>query len=90
MPLLDNVERLLYEEQQANLDVPGIRVDWRRFERGNSQIWQKVCIHKLVQMCEFFELFTNQFTLFSMQNCKLEKNGQTATYDVTKQLLSTA
>ena len=33
--MLDNVERLLYEEQQANIDVPVNRPEWRRFVRGN-------------------------------------------------------
>ena len=33
--ILNNVERLLYEEQQVNVDVPANRHDWRRFERGN-------------------------------------------------------
>ena len=33
--ILDNVERLLYQEQQVNVDVPANRHDWRHFERGN-------------------------------------------------------
>ena len=33
--MLDNVKRLLYKEQQANVNVPANRPDWLRFEWGN-------------------------------------------------------
>ena len=32
MALIDNVERILYEDEQANLDIPAIRADRRHFE----------------------------------------------------------
>ena len=33
--ILDNVERLLYGEQQVNVEVPANRHDWQRFEWRN-------------------------------------------------------
>ena len=70
MPLLHNVERLLYEEQQANVDMSGIRADWRRFERGNSfesmteyscacaDVWISRALNELIHSIQMYKLET--------------------------------